>query len=139
MEGSSHISHPSSSSHPDVPPTPNTAKSENETLPKQSEETQATSLIASNWLSLPSESGSPIPPGQKSKPENPSPSPWKIQQKNPEDYKKDWVGKYADYFKGNKILPIPEILQKLEPRIVSLVVTDLKSRQLVGLKKGSRI
>ena len=45
------------------------------------------------------------------------------------------MGKYADYFKGNEILPIPEILQKLEPRIVSLVVTDLKSRRLVGLKK----
>ena len=45
------------------------------------------------------------------------------------------MGKYADYFKGNEILPIPEILQKLEPRIVSWVVTDLKSRQLVGLKK----
>ena len=42
---------------------------------------------------------------------------------------------YADYFKGNKILPIPEILQKLEPRIISLVVTDLRSRRLVGLKK----
>ena len=45
------------------------------------------------------------------------------------------MGKYADYFKGNEILPIPEILQKLETRIVSLVVTDLKTRQLVGLKK----
>ena len=45
------------------------------------------------------------------------------------------MGKYADYFKGNEILPIPEILQKLKPRTVSLVVTDLKSRRLVGLKK----
>ena len=45
------------------------------------------------------------------------------------------MGKYANYFKGNEILPIPELLQKLEPRIVSLVVTDLKTRWLVGLKK----
>ena len=45
------------------------------------------------------------------------------------------MGKYAEYFKGNEILPIPELLQKLGPRIVSLVVTDLKSRRLVGLKK----
>ena len=45
------------------------------------------------------------------------------------------MGKYADYFKSNEILLIPEILQKIEPRIVSLVVTDLKSRRLVGLKK----
>ena len=49
--------------------------------------------------------------------------------------KKDWVGKYANYFKGNEILPILELLQKLEPRIVSLVVTDLKTRRLDGLKK----
>ena len=104
---------------------------ENEALPKQSEE----SLIGSNWPSLPSESGSPIPPGQKTKPENPSPSPWKIQQKNPKEYENDRVGKYAEYFKGNEILPIPELLEKLEPRIVSLVVTDLKTRRLVGLKK----
>ena len=126
MEGSSssHISKPSSPSRHNVPPKPNTDKPENEALPKQSEETQetqVTSFIGSNWPSLPSESGSPIPPGQKSKPENPSPSPWKIQQKNPEDYEKDRVGKYADYFKGNEILPIPEIILKMEPRIVSLV------------------
>ena len=92
-------------------------------------------LIGSNWQSFPSESVSPIPPGQRTKPERSSLSPWKIQQKNPEDYKNDRVGKYADYFKGNEILPIPEFLQKNEPRIVSLVVTDLKSRRLVGLKK----
>ena len=122
---SSHISPLSRPSHPDAPPTPNT---ENETLPTQSEETQSTSLIGSNWPSLPSESGSPIPPGQKTHPENPSPLPWKIQQKKLKDYEKDRVGKYANYFKGNEILPIPGILQKLEPRIVSLVVTDLKSR-----------
>ena len=108
---------------------------ENEALPKQSEESHVTSLIGSKWPSLPSESGSPIPPGQKTNPENPSSSPWKIQQKNPEDYEKDRVGKYAEYLKDNEILPIPELLEKLEPRIVSLVVTDLKTRRLVGLKK----
>ena len=135
MEGSSSSS---SSQQPFSPSHHNaqaTDKPENEALPKQSEETQITSLIGSNWPSLPSESGSPIPPGQKTKPENPSPSPWKIQQKNPEKYEKDRVGKYAEYFKGNEILPIPELLQKLEPRIVSLVVTDLMSRRFVGLKK----
>ena len=129
---------PSSPSRHNILPKPKTDKPEKKALPTQSEETQGTqvtSLIGSNWPSLPSESGSPIPPGQKNKPESLSPLPWKIQQKNPEDYKKDRVGKYADYFKGNEILPIPEILQKIEPRIVSLVVTDLKSRRLVGLKK----
>ena len=54
---------------------------------------------------------------------------------SPEDYEKNRVGKYAEYFKGNEILPIPEIVQKLEARILSLVVTDLKTRRLVGLKK----
>ena len=45
------------------------------------------------------------------------------------------MGKHAEYFRGNEILPIPEILSKLEPRIVSLIVTDLKTKRLVGLKK----
>ena len=141
MEGStasSPTSQPSSPSRHNILPKPKTDKPEKKALLMQSEETQGTqvtSLIGSNWPSLPSELGSTIPPGQRTKPESPSPSPWKIQQKNPEDYEKDRVGKYADYFKGNEILPIPEILQKIEPRIVSLVVTDLKSRRLVGLKK----
>ena len=132
MEGSSASS---SSQQPFRHNAQATDKPENEALPKHSEETQVTSLIGSNWPSLPSELGSSIPPGKKTKPENPSPSPGKIQQKNPEEYEKDRVGKYAKYFKGNEILPIPELLQKLEHRIVSLVVTDLKSRWLVGLKK----
>ena len=104
-----------------------------EALPRQSEESQPSRLIGSNWPSLPSESGSLIPPGQKSQHENPSP--WKIKQKRPDEYEKDRVGKYANYFKGNEILPIPELVEKLEPRIVSLVVTDLKTRRLVGIKK----
>ena len=45
------------------------------------------------------------------------------------------MGKYVKYFKSNEILPIPEIVQKLEPRILSLVVTDIKTRRLVGQKK----
>ena len=129
---SSPTSQPSSPSRHNILPKPKTDKPEKKALPMQSEETQGTqvtSLIGSNWPSLPSESGSPIPPGQRTKPENPSP--WKIQQKNPEDYEKDRVGKYADYFKGNEILPIPETFEKIEPRIVSLVVKDLKSRRLV--------
>ena len=69
------------------------------------------------------------------KPTSPTSSPWKIQQRDPEEYEKDRAGKYADYFRSNEILPIPEILQKLEPRIVSLVVTDQKRGRVVGLKK----
>ena len=134
MEGSSSSSsdkQPINPTNHNVPTV--TENQEKEALPRQSEESQPSSLIGSNWPSLPSESGSPIPPGQKSQQENPSP--WKIKQKRPGEYDKDQVGKYANYFKGNEILPIPELVEILEPRIVSLVVTDLKTRRLVGLKK----
>ena len=81
-------------------------KNEKEALPKQPE---ATSLIGSNWPSLPtpSESDSPIQPAQKEK--YPEKSPWKIYERKPEDHEKNRVGK--------------------------LVITDLKTRRLVGLKK----
>ena len=61
--------------------------------------------------------------------------PWKSQQRGPEDYERDRVGKYAKYFKENEILPIPEIVKQLEPRILSLVISDIKTKRLVGLKK----
>ena len=147
MEGSSqpsHLSHPSSPSRPNEPSSPGAEKTTKETLPKQSEErgepnTPMTSLIGANWPSLPSESGSPIQPGQAAKATSQQTSPCKIRQKDPEEYEKDRVGKYDDYFKGNEILPIPEILEKLEPRIVSLVVTDLKtSGRLASRKRGSK-
>ena len=104
----------------------------------QSQSSLSPCPIGSNWpsLSIPSESLSPIQPGQKVK--SPSPtqtSTWKVRQKDPEDYERDRVGKYAEFFKRNEILPIPEIVKKIELRIVSLVVTDLKTRRLVGLDK----
>ena len=84
------------------------------------------SLIGENWPSLPipAESqdktnetqDSPIPPAQK------SPTAWRGQQRGPDDYEKDRVGRYAKYFKGNEILPIPEIAEKISPRVLSLVV-----------------
>ena len=110
--------------------------STNEALPRQSKErgepgtqsqnTPLTNLIESNWSSLPVplESARSIQPRQKSKSPT-TKSPWKVQQRDPEDYEKDRVGKYAEYFKGNEILPIPEIVQKTEPQILSLVVTDI--------------
>ena len=60
---------------------------------------------------------------------------WKTTIKRPKDYEKDKMGKYAPYFKDNIILPIPGISDLLEPRILSLVVVDLKDRKLVGLTK----
>ena len=91
---------------------------------KDSKKEEQMTLIGSNWplLLVPADSDSPIQPGQK------SPAPWKVQQRGPDDYERDRVGKYAQYFVGNEILPIPEIVQALEPRILSLVVSDLKTR-----------
>ena len=51
------------------------------------------------------------------------------------DYEIDRVGKYAKDFNGNEMLPIPEIVQQLEPRILSLVISDIKTKKLVSLKK----
>ena len=100
--------------------------------------TSTPSLIGSNWPSLPipgdtTEAGksqdSPIQRAQK------SPTAWKGQQRGPEEYEKDRVGRFAKYFKGNEILPIPEIADKIAPRVLSLVVSDLKTKRLVGLTK----
>ena len=96
----SHLSRHSSPSRLNEPSSPGAEKITKETLPKQSEErgepeTQASSLIESNWPSLPiaSETDSPIQPGQEEKP--PSSASWKVRQKGPEDHEKDRVGKYA--------------------------------------------
>ena len=97
-----------------------------------------TTPIGSNWPSLPipgdtteaeTSQDSPIQPAQK------SPTAWKGQQRGPEEHEADRVGRFAKYFKGNEILPIPEIAEKIAPRVLSLVVSDLKTKRLVGLTK----
>ena len=97
-----------------------------------------TTPIGSNWPSLPipgdstepeTSQSSPIQPAQK------SPTAWKGQQRGPEEHEADRVGRFAKYFKGNEILPIPEIADKIAPRVLSLVVSDLKTKRLVGLTK----
>ena len=60
-----------------------------------------------------------------------------LQKKTASDYKKDRVEKYAQYFKENEILPIPELVEAVEPKTLSFVVTDLRTRRLVELKKES--
>ena len=104
----------------------------------QSDPNKTQSLIGANWPSLPipaesqdtnGSQDSPIQPAQK------SPTAWKGQQRGPADYEKDRVGKYAKYFNGNEILPIPEIVEKITPRVLSLVVSDLKTKRLVGLNE----
>ena len=103
--------------------------------------TSQESLIGANWPSLPipaetqdktnETQDSPIPQAQK------SPTAWRGQQRGPDDNEKDRVGRYAKYFKGNEILPIPEIVEKISPRVLSLVVSDIKTKRLVGLNKDT--
>ena len=105
------------------------------TTPKSDQTTP--SLIGANWRSLPipdetqntESQESPIPQAQK------NPTAWKGQQSGPDDNEKDRVGRYAKYFKGNEILPIPEIVERIAPRVLSLVVSDLKTKRLEGLSK----
>ena len=59
----------------------------------------------------------------------------KQKKKKPKDYESDRINKYAKYFKENKILPIPELVQAVEPKTLSFVVTDIKTRRLASLNK----
>ena len=81
-------------------------------------------------------SSSAIQPGQKPPA---TPVSWSSQiqkkKKSPEDHENDRVTKYAKYFKDNEILPIPELVEAVEPKTLSFVVTDLRTRRLAGLKK----
>ena len=56
-------------------------------------------------------------------------------KKSPEDHENDRVTKYAEYFKDNEILPIPELVEAVEPKTLSFVVTDLRTRRFAGIKK----
>ena len=93
------------------------------------------SLMGSNWPSLPIPDDSQVSEDSPIQPAQQSPTAWKGQQRGPEEYEKDRVGRFAKYFKGNEILPIPEIADKITPRVLSLVVSDLKTKRLVGLTK----
>ena len=77
---------------------------------------------------------STIPPAQKV----PSlPVSWtkKNSQKTcPKDYK-EIREKYEKYFEGNRILPIPELVNEGKPKTISFVITDLKTRRLAGIRK----
>ena len=56
-------------------------------------------------------------------------------KKSPSDHDNDRVTKYAKYFKDNEILPIPELVEAVEPKTLSFVVTDLRTRRLADLKR----
>ena len=67
-----------------------------------------------------------------------TPTSWKVhKEKSPEEYERDWVGKYIPYFQANVIFPIPEIWKVQVPLILSLSVFDIKTKRLAGLEKGS--
>ena len=75
-----------------------------------------------------------IPPGQIT-PTNAVSWSTQIQKKKPKDYESDRINKYAKYFKENEILPIPELVQAVEPKTLSFVVTDIKTRRLASFNK----
>ena len=58
-------------------------------------------------------------------------------QKSPENYRKDRVDEYAQYFKGNRIFPIPKIVEAVQPKTLSFIITDIKTRRLTGIKKDT--
>ena len=76
-----------------------------------------------------------ILPGQKTPVRPAAPVTWAKKEKSPEEHEKDRVGKYTPYFKDNTILPIPELVVEAEPKTLSFIVTDLRTRRLAGLKK----
>ena len=51
------------------------------------------------------------------------------------DYERDRVEKYATYFKDREILLMPKLVEAVEPKTLSFVVTDLRTKRFVGLKK----
>ncbi len=58
-----------------------------------------------------------------------------VNKKSPCDYARDRVEKYGQYFKEGEILPIPEFVEAVEPKTLSFVVTDIKTKRLAGIKK----
>ena len=40
------------------------------------------------------------------------------------------------YFKENEIPPIPGLVEAVEPKTLSFIVTDLRVRRLAGIKKN---
>ena len=82
-----------------------------------------------------STSASTIPPAQQPKETAVSWSSHCVNKKSPCDYARDRVEKYEQYFKDGEILPIPELVEAVEPKTLSFVVTDIKTKRLAGIKK----
>ena len=114
-----------------------------EALPKKLEEPGDGPSTSSEWPSLPisqvtNETSSPassILSGQKPAVNSATPVSWSIKKKSAEDREKDKVRKYAPYFQGYQILPVPELVAPIEPKTLSFIMKDLRTRRLAGLQK----
>ena len=84
-----------------------------------------------------SSSSNTIPPAQKPPPTPVSWSSHSVNKKSASDYEKERVEKYASHFKDGEILPISKLIEAVEPKTLSFVVTDLRNKRLTGLKKGT--
>ena len=47
------------------------------------------------------------------------------------------VGKYAPDFKGIEILPIPELVTEVEPKILFYIIKDLRTKRLAKIRKDT--
>ena len=128
-------------SHPDL----FTSLKDLEATPREPEQPVAIALTPTEWpvlpdsleLSLPARS---VQPGQRTPNyinNNSSATPFSrtIKRKTAEEHEKDRVGKYVAYFQGTTILSILDLVAAVEHRTLSLIVTDLRTRRLAGLKK----
>ena len=55
-------------------------------------------------------------------------------KKSPENDARDRA-KYAQYFQGNRILPILELIKKVENKTLSVIITDIKTMRLAAIRK----
>ena len=78
---------------------------------------------------------STIQPCQRTTEQTVTPAPWSQKRKAVEDNARDRVGEYAQYFEKYWILPIPELVEAVELKTLSFVISDLRTRRLAVLKK----
>ena len=114
-----------------------------EALPKKPEEPVAKPSTSSEWPLLLASQGinktllpvSYIPPRQKPLASPAIPVSQATKKKSSEDHERDRVKKYALYFQGTNILSILELVVAIEPKTLSFIITDLKTRRLARIKK----
>ena len=66
-------------------------------------------------------------------------SPLVYKNKSADYHEKYRVRKYALYFRGNQILPIPELVAAVLPKTLSFIITNLRTRKLTGFKKETLV